>query len=105
MDNQTLNEQVSRIKGMMKSIINEDFDGMSDNIEPYSKFESPEQLIKSITDRLITAVQLQEWSLVEEVTTDLISFVKNNTPEEEEPRYKLPGYDETMASLDKLSIR
>jgi hypothetical protein len=56
--------------------MDEDFDGMASNIEPHSKFESTERLMNSITDRLITAVQLQEWSLVEEVVSDIISFKK-----------------------------
>ena len=57
--------------------MDEDFDSMASKIEPYSKFKSTERLMNSITDRLITAAQLQEWSLVEEVVSDLISFKKN----------------------------
>jgi hypothetical protein len=62
--------------------MDEDFDGMASKIEPYSKFESTERLMNSITDRLITAAQLQEWSLVEEVVSDLISFKKNQPSDE-----------------------
>jgi hypothetical protein len=62
--------------------MDEDFDSMASNIEPYSKFESTEQLMNSITDRLITAAQLQEWSLVEEVVSDLISFKKKEQSDE-----------------------
>lgn len=98
-----LNEQVSRIKEMMKKTINENFDDLASNIDPRTKFKSAEDVLKSATDRLVTAVQLQEWSLVEEVVSDLISFHKNNRPEEND--YNLPGYDETMDNLDNLSIR
>jgi hypothetical protein len=62
--------------------MDEDFDSMASKIEPYSKFESTERLMNSITDRLITAAQLQEWSLVEEVVSDLISFKKNQPSDE-----------------------
>jgi hypothetical protein len=62
--------------------MDEDFDSMASNIEPYSKFKSTEQLMNSITDRLITAAQLQEWSLVEEVVSDLISFKKKEQSDE-----------------------
>jgi hypothetical protein len=77
MKKQTLNEQVSRINGMMGKIMNESFDDLSYKVEHRSKFNSPEQLVKSITDRLMTAVQMQEWSLVEEVAIDALNYVKS----------------------------
>jgi hypothetical protein len=90
---------------MLSSISEQSFDSVSSDINPYTKFKSSDKLMNSITDRLVTAVQLQEWSLVEEVVSDLISF-KNNTPDESEDNgYKLPGHDETMDNLDNLSIR
>jgi hypothetical protein len=72
-----LNEQVTRIKNMMGRITNESFDDMSYKVDSRSKNKSPEQLIKSITDRLLTAVQMQEWSLVEEVAMDALNYVKS----------------------------
>jgi len=69
-------------KDIWSGYVDESFDSMASNIEPYSKFESTERLMKSITDRLITAVQLQEWSLVEEVVSDLISFKKKEQSNE-----------------------
>lgn len=70
------------VKHGKKKEMDEDFDGMASKIEPYSKFESKDRLLNSITDRLITAAQLQEWSLVEEVVSDLISFKKNQPSDE-----------------------
>jgi len=72
-----LNEQISRIKNMMGRITNESFDDMSYKVDSRSKTKSPEQLIKSMTDRLMTAVQMQEWSLVEEVAMDALNYVNN----------------------------
>lgn len=72
-----LNEEVSRIKKMMGKITNESFDDLSYKVDSRSTTKSPEQLIKSMTDRLITAVQMQEWSLVEEVAMDALNYVNN----------------------------
>lgn len=59
-----------------KKPLKEDFDDMSDRVSPYTKFKSPEELLMSINGRLITAVQMKEWSLVEEITMDVHNFVK-----------------------------
>lgn len=102
-----LNEQISRIKNMMGRITNEGFDDMSYKVDSRSKTKSPEQLIKSMTDRLMTAVQMQEWSLVEEVAMDALNYVNNVLNKEDEAPVnhiddfdtqiqpeELPGYDE-----------
>jgi hypothetical protein len=80
-----LNEQISRIKNMMGRITNESFDDMSYKVDSRSKTKSPEQLIKSMTDRLMTAVQMQEWSLVEEVAMDALNYVNNVLGKDNEP--------------------
>lgn len=72
-----LQEEISRIKGMMKLNEENDFDDLSDQINPYSQFESPEELLNSINGRLITSIQLKEWELVKEVSSDVFNFVKN----------------------------
>jgi len=64
--------------------LSEDLDSLSNNLKPYSKFEDPEELLKSINGRLIAAIQLKEWSLVEEVASDVYSFVKNTSS----PKYE-----------------
>lgn len=97
-----LQEQLHRIKEMMN--ISEDFDGLSDKIHPYSKFESAEELLYSVRDRLANAVQMQEWSLVEEVTSDVFNFVKNKMESENKDR-DIPGFEGTQDALDDLTIR
>ena len=107
-----LNEEVSRIKNMMGRITNESFDDMSYKVDSRSKNKSPEELMKSITDRLLTAVQMQEWSLVEEVAMDALNYVKSMDIKKGLDKYdeveknhvddfdtqvqpeELPGYDE-----------
>ena len=102
-----LNEEVSRIKNMMGRITNESFDDMSYKVDSRSKNKSPEQLMKSITDRLLTAVQMQEWSLVEEVAMDALNYVNNVLSKDNESSQnhvddfdtqvqpeEMPGYDE-----------
>jgi len=123
-----LNEEVSRIKNMMGRITNESFDDMSYKVDSRSKNKSPEQLIKSITDRLLTAVQMQEWSLVEEVAMDALNYVKsmdikkgldkydeldNNQIDdfdtqiqpEEMPGYDEPSYDDMISESEKKRIK
>lgn len=123
-----LNEEVSRIKNMMGRITNESFDDMSYKVDSRSKNKSPEQLIKSITDRLMTAVQMQEWSLVEEVAMDALNYVKsmdikkgldkydeldNNQIDdfdtqvqpEEMPGYDEPSYDDMISESEKKRIK
>ena len=56
----------------------EGLDSLSDRLKPYSKFENSQELLNSISGRLITAVQLKEWSLVEEVTSDVYNFITND---------------------------
>lgn len=63
--------------GRIPPMAEEDDINLSDKIQPYSKFESAEELLYSVRDRLANAVQMQEWSLVEEVTADVFNFVKN----------------------------
>lgn len=102
-----LNEEVSRIKNMMGRITNESFDDMSYKVDSRSKTKSPDQLIKSMTDRLMTAVQMQEWSLVEEVAMDALNYVNNVLSKDNESSQnhvddfdtqvqpeEMPGYDE-----------
>jgi len=102
-----LNEEVSRIKNMMGRITNESFDDMSYKVDSRGKTKSPEQLIKSMTDRLMTAVQMQEWSLVEEVAMDALNYVNNVLSKDNESSQnhvddfdtqvqpeEMPGYDE-----------
>ena len=102
-----LNEEVSRIKNMMGRITNESFDDLSHKVDSRSKTKSPEQLIKSMTDRLMTAVQMQEWSLVEEVAMDALNYVNNVLSKDNELSQnhvddfdtqvqpeEMPGYDE-----------
>jgi hypothetical protein len=45
--------------------LNESFDDLSDKIETYSKFSSSDELLGSVKDRLSTAIQMEDWSLVE----------------------------------------
>ena len=48
------------------------------NLTPgISKFDTAEQLVKSIKDRLIAASQLRDWNLVDEVASDVFNFTKN----------------------------
>jgi hypothetical protein len=113
-----LNEEVSRIKNMMGRITNESFDDMSYKVDSRSKTKSPEQLIKSMTDRLMTAVQMQEWSLVEEVAMDALNYVNNvlskddaavnhiddfdtQIQPEEMPGYDEPSDDDIMNGYDR----
>jgi hypothetical protein len=70
---------------MIGRITNESFDDMSYKVDSRSKTKSPEQLIKSMTDRLMTAVQMQEWSLVEEVAMDALNYVNNVLGKDNEP--------------------
>jgi hypothetical protein len=123
-----LNEEISRIKNMMGRITNESFDDLSYKVEHRSKFESSEQLVKSITDRLLTAVQMQEWSLVEEVAMDALNYVKsmevkrgldkydeldNNQIDdfdtqiqpEEMPGYDESSYDDMVSESEKNRIK
>lgn len=123
-----LNEEVSRIKNMMGRITNESFDDMSYKVDSRSKNKSPEQLIKSITDRLMTAVQMQEWSLVEEVAMDALNYVKSmdikkgldkydeldsnqiddfdtQIQPEEMPGYDEPSYDDMISESEKKRIK
>jgi hypothetical protein len=83
-----LNEQVSRIKDMMKRVTTESYDDLSDKVELYSKFKSPNELLMSIRDRLSTAVQMQEWSMVEEVAMDVYNFIKNNMKQDDDDDYE-----------------
>lgn len=71
-----IQEQLSRMKDIMK--LSEDFDGMSDNYEAYSRFKDSDELLTSINGRLITAILLKEWSLVEEISSDIRNFIKYN---------------------------
>lgn len=86
-------------KDIWSGYVDESFDSVSSDINPYTKFKSLDKLVNSITDRLVTAVQLQEWSLVEEVVSDLISF-KNNTPDDSQKS----DYEGPMVDQDNLSI-
>lgn len=45
------------------------------DLKPISGFESTEKLMKSVLDRLTTASQLQDWNLVDEVTSDIYNFI------------------------------
>lgn len=87
-----------------KKPLNESFDDLSDEIEPYSKFESSDELLMSIRDRLANAVQMQEWSMVEEVTSDVFNYVKNKMGDSSEDDRDMPGFEGTMDKLDSLSL-
>ena len=63
-----LSQVVKRFKSKKKA--NEAID-----LKPISGFESTEKLMKSILDRLTTASQLQDWNLVDEVTSDIYNFI------------------------------
>ena len=69
MKKHTFNEQVSRMKGMMGTV-SED----SPEDEPNKKFEYYEDLVKSIRERLTSAMQNQEWSIIEEIINDITDF-------------------------------
>jgi len=88
-----------------KKSLKESFDDLSDEIEPYSKFESSDELLMSIKDRLANALQMQEWSLVEEVTSDVFNYVKNKMGDSSEDDRDMPGFEGTMDSLNDVSIR
>lgn len=42
-------------------------------------FTDPTELLKSASSRLITAIQLEQWNLVEEVAADIHNFVKRQS--------------------------
>jgi hypothetical protein len=86
-----INEEVSRIKDMMKkfnvghnSLKNNQLkegggiDRVERNMTPYTHFKTSDELLKSISGRLITAIQLEQWGLVEEIASDVLSFLRKN---------------------------
>jgi hypothetical protein len=66
---------IKRFKSKKKA--NEGIDDISMGVEPYSRFKSADELINSISGRLITASQMQDWNLVDEIATDVFNFTKN----------------------------
>jgi hypothetical protein len=66
---------IKRFKSKKKA--NEGIDDISIGVEPYSRFKSADELINSISGRLITASQMQDWNLVDEIATDVFNFTKN----------------------------
>ena len=64
----------------------------------------------SIIERLSLAIQIKEWSLVEEVYGDLEKMSGNNNEESQNPEETnsdedMSGFEGTMNDLDNLSIR
>jgi hypothetical protein len=72
-------DMLARIIKRFKSIksTNEGIDNIAMGEKPFSNFSEADQLLKSISDRLITASQMQDWNLVDEVAIDVFNFVKN----------------------------
>lgn len=71
---------------------NDEFSSLSKSVGDFMKemggenFETSEQLIKSISQRLANAITLKEWYLVKEVFDDVYKFEKEKlTSKEEQP--------------------
>jgi len=72
---ETLAKIIKRFKSVKNT--NEGIDNISMGEKPFSNFSSADQLLKSISGRLITASQMQDWNLVDEVAIDVFNFIKN----------------------------
>jgi hypothetical protein len=72
-------EMLAKIVNRFKSIksTNEGRDNIAMGEKPFSNFSEADQLLKSISGRLITASQMQDWNLVDEVAIDVFNFIKN----------------------------
>lgn len=72
-------EMLAKIVNRFKSIksTNEGIDNIAMGEKPFSNFSEADQLLKSISGRLITASQMQDWNLVDEVAIDVFNFIKN----------------------------
>ena len=72
-------KMVTKIVNRFKSIknTNEGIDNIAMGEKPFSNFSEVDQLLKSISGRLITASQMQDWNLVDEVAIDVFNFIKN----------------------------
>jgi hypothetical protein len=93
-----------------KKSLKETFDDIFDKDklekdEPSPRFESADELLVSIKDRLTNALQMKEWSLVEEVCNDMMSYMKNDMDNSSEDDGDMPGFEGTKDSMDFMNIR
>ena len=71
-------KEAEMLKQVIKRFKSKKSLGEEINLTPgISKFDTAEQLVKSIKDRLIAASQLRDWNLVDEVASDVFNFTKN----------------------------
>ena len=70
-----LKQVIKRFRSKKKT--NEGLDDIAMGVKPFSNFSTVDQLLNSISGRLITASQMQDWNLVDEVATDVFNFIKN----------------------------
>ena len=75
-EEEMLQKIVQRFKN--KGNTNEGIDDISSKIVPYTKFQSADELIKSISSRIIAATQLKDWYLVDEIAADILNYVNKN---------------------------
>jgi hypothetical protein len=89
-----LNEEVSRIKDMMKRIDESHFDW---------KEGSDEQQLQSIHGLLKFATQTKDWAVVEQSMEMLQEYMSKENMGQDNS--EIPGFEGTRDALDDLSIR
>lgn len=82
--------QLKMLQEQLDSEKGDDFSSLQQSVSNHmsqdeDSFNSPEELLSSITDRLANAITTQDWALVHEVFNDIRDFVSNKVSKEDLP--------------------
>jgi len=116
---QNLNETVSHIKKMMGILNeqpspNETFDSnnmvQADESGFYNDDDDDDEVsedkkMKNISTILKYGIQAKDWEVIQQAADMLDEFQGEHGNEEDVNHYQMPGFEDTMDNLDKLSIR
>jgi hypothetical protein len=111
-----LNEQLSHIKKMMGVLNeqpspNETFDSnnmvQADESSFYNDDDevSEDKKIKNIFTILKYGIDTKDWEVVQQAADMLEEFQGEHADQDDVNHYQMPGFEDTMDNLDKLSIR